>query len=158
MHKNEQAIRDFYESFNRHDAEGMVKHYAKDVRFSDPVFTDLRGDEARAMWRMLTKRAPDLRVEFRDVSADDTTGRAHWDAYYTFSRTGRPVVNRIDATFRFEDGKIVEHKDVFDLWAWTRMALGPVGTLLGWSPMLRIPMRKGVKKELAKYMAKHPEP
>ena len=77
MHSNEQIIRDFYECFSRRDGEGMVKHYAQQVRFSDPVFTDLRGDQARAMWRMLTSRAADLRVEFRDVRADEASGRAH---------------------------------------------------------------------------------
>lgn len=62
----------------------MVKHYAADVAFSDEAFPGLRGVEARGMWRMLCERGKDLRIEYRDVSADDTTGRAHWDAYYTF--------------------------------------------------------------------------
>jgi ketosteroid isomerase-like protein len=158
MHANEKIITDFYESFARHDAEGMVKHYAKDVTFTDPVFVGLRGAEARAMWRMLNARAPDLRVEFRDVSADDTTGRAHWDAYYKFSKTGRSVINRIDASFRFADGKIVEHRDEFDLWSWTRQALGLPGVLFGWGPILRVPIRRTVRKDLARYMEKHPEP
>ena len=37
----------------------------------------------------------------------DTTGRAHWDAHYRFSATGRLVLNRIDAAFaalRRDDG------------------------------------------------------
>jgi ketosteroid isomerase-like protein len=157
MHAHEEIIRDFYECFSRGDGEGMVKHYAQDVRFSDPVFTDLRGDQARAMWRMLTSRAADLRVEFRDVRADEATGSAHWDARYTFSPTGRAVLNRIDASFRFEGGKIIEHRDVFDLWAWTRMALGPVGYLLGWGP-LQGTVRANARKELEKYMARHPSP
>ena len=39
-------------------------------------------------------------------------------ATYTFSATGRTVVNRIRARFDFRDGKIVRHVDSFDLWRW----------------------------------------
>ena len=64
------------------------------------------GEEAFAMWRMLCENAKNFRVEARDIEADDTSGKAHWDAYYTFSKTGRPVINRIDARFTFRDGKL----------------------------------------------------
>jgi hypothetical protein len=40
----------------------MVACYAPDVEFSDPVFPRLRGEEARAMWRMPVERGQDLRV------------------------------------------------------------------------------------------------
>lgn len=154
-HPHERIITSFYEAFAAHDAEGMVRHYDDEaIRFSDPVFTDLRGAEAGAMWRMLLGRGADLSVEFRDVVADDEGGRAHWDARYTFSKTGRRVLNRIDASFRFRDGKIVEHRDSFDLHAWTRQALGPIGTLLGWTPLVEVPLRRGAKKELLRFMAR----
>ena len=155
MHSNEQIIRDFYESFSKRDAAGMVKHYADNVLFSDAAFVGLRGAEARAMWRMLCERGADLRVEYRDVSADESTGRAHWDAYYTFSTTGRKVINRVDASFRFENGKIVEHKDQFDFWAWSKQAIGPAGWLLGWGPLQGV-VQKNAKKQLLAYMAKNP--
>ena len=35
----------------------------------------------------------DLVIEHSQVSANDTEGRAHWDATYTFSATGRKVLN-----------------------------------------------------------------
>ena len=40
------------------------------------------------------------------------TGRAHWEADYTFSSTGRKVHNVIDATFEFEGGLIRAHRDM----------------------------------------------
>jgi ketosteroid isomerase-like protein len=156
MHPNAEIIDSFYRAFEARDAEGMARHYAPDVRFSDPVFTDLRGDEARSMWRMLLARGADLQVTHRDVSADDRSGRAYWEARYTFSGTGRKVLNKIHAEFELEDGKIVEHTDRFDLWAWTKQALGPAGLLLGWSPIVQGPLRKRAKKELLRYMEKHP--
>jgi hypothetical protein len=109
------------------------------------------------MWRMLATRAkamnPPFRVEFRDVEADATSGRAHWEAYYTFSVTGRSIHNVIDAAFRFRDGKIVDHKDTFDLWRWAGMALGAKGKLLGWAPFVQGAIRKTARKGLDEFMA-----
>lgn len=154
MHANAETIRKFYEHFGNKDAEGMVALYADDVEFSDPVFPALKGDEAKAMWRMLCARAADLRVDASAIEADETSGKAHWDAHYTFSATGRKVLNRIDATFTFRGGKIVKHQDSFDLWAWTRMALGLKGTLLGWSPIVQGAVRKQADKGLRSFMKK----
>lgn len=154
MHANAETIRKFYDCFGNKDAEGMVALYADDIEFSDPVFPALKGAEAKAMWRMLCARAADLRVEASSIEGDEHAGKAHWDAHYTFSATGRKVLNRIDARFTFRDGKIVKHQDSFDLWAWTRMALGFKGTLLGWSPIVRNAVRKQADKGLRIFMAK----
>ena len=53
------------------------------------------------MWRMLTGRADDLRIELLEHEADGERGSAHWLAHYTFSQTGRPVDNDMHASFRF---------------------------------------------------------
>jgi ketosteroid isomerase-like protein len=154
MHPNEQLIQRFYESFARRDAEAMAACYHRDVEFSDPVFPDLKGDEARDMWRMLAGRAVDLEVRFEVRGADDRKGAAHWDADYTFSKTGRKVSNRIDAEFEFEDGLIRKHRDHFDLWRWSRMALGTPGLVLGWSPVIGNAVRKEAAKGLAAFRRK----
>jgi ketosteroid isomerase-like protein len=154
MHANEKALHDFYDSFGQRNAEAMVVHYDPNVEFSDPVFPSLHGDEARSMWRMLTERATDLRIESSGIEADDVSGKAHWDAHYTFSATGRKVLNRIDARFTFRDGKIVRHQDSFDFWAWSGMALGLKGKLLGWTPFVQGAIRKQADKGLRIYMSK----
>ena len=96
--RNLETIRRFYAAFDAHDGEAMAACYAPDATFSDPVFPDLHGDEAGDMWRMLTGRAEDLKVELRVSDGRRATGRANWIAHYTF-RTGRKVVNDIDASF-----------------------------------------------------------
>jgi ketosteroid isomerase-like protein len=83
-----ELIETFYKAFQKRDAEGMVACYADDVHFRDPAFGDLTGERAKGMWRMLCSRAADLEIAFRDVHSDGTTGRAHWDARYTFTQTG----------------------------------------------------------------------
>lgn len=136
MSANGDLITAFYSAFQRRDAEGMVACYAPDVRFSDPVFVTLIGEEARGMWRMLCARGKDLRIDFHDVQADDRHGTARWEAWYTFGATGRTVHNIIEARFSFANGLIATHTDTFSFYRWARQALGPTGLLLGWTPFL----------------------
>ena len=153
MNPNEALIRRFYEAFAVRDAEGMAACYHPEVVFSDEVFVDLRGPRAAAMWQMLCERGKDLVVTFSDVEAGDQTGSARWEAVYTFTATGRKVHNRIAARFRFQDGKISEHRDRFDFWAWSRQALGPVGWLLGWSPIVKNKVRRTAGGQLERWCA-----
>lgn len=152
MHPNARLISAFYAALDAHDAGRMSACYAEDVAFSDPVFPRLRGDEARAMWRMLCERGKDLRVAASRIEAGDASGSAHWVADYSFSATGRPVCNRIDARFVFRDGKIVEHTDAFDLWRWAGMALGLKGSLLGWLPPVQASIRRQADASLRAFM------
>ena len=154
MSTNEDLICRFYSAFQQRDAATMAACYAPDVQFSDPVFTDLQGASAAAMWKMLCERGKDLKIEFSDVRADASTGSAHWEAWYTFSASGRKVHNVIDATFEFRNGLIVKHTDHFDLYRWSRQALGPAGLLLGWSPMLQNKIRAMANKGLNDYLAR----
>jgi ketosteroid isomerase-like protein len=149
--RNGELIHRLYEELGRHDGESMAACYAPDARFRDPVFGELTGAQAGDMWRMLTGRSEDLRVELVDHGADEETGHAHWIARYTFTPTGRRVVNDVRARFRFSDGRIVEHIDRFSLYGWTRQALGPVGTLFGWSPPLVLGLRFRARRDLARF-------
>jgi ketosteroid isomerase-like protein len=139
----------FYAALDRRDAETMIACYAPGASFSDPVFPQLDRDGVAAMWRMLCARGKDLRVEVSDIDADVTSGRAHWDATYTYSATGRRVVNAIDATFAFHDGLIARHEDRFDLHRWARQALGFPGLLLGWTG----PMQRAIRGRAAQALA-----
>lgn len=154
MHPNARLIEAFYSAMQARDAEAMAACYAPDVHFSDPVFTSLDGDQAADMWRMLLSRAKDFEVRFDDIAADDRSGVAHWVARYTFSATGRPVVNDIHAHFDFADGRIVRHTDHFELWRWARQALGAKGLLLGWAPPVQQAIRKQAATGLAAFRAK----
>ncbi|SEM32414.1 Ketosteroid isomerase-related protein [Pseudomonas sp. ok272] len=143
----------FYQAFQRLDAEAMAACYTEDVLFSDPAFGELRGRDAADMWRMLTTRAKDFSLVFDSVQADEHGGSAHWVATYLFSQTGHTVVNDIQARFVFRDGKICEHHDRFDLWRWSRQALGFKGWLLGWTPLVRNAVRGQALKGLKAFQA-----
>jgi ketosteroid isomerase-like protein len=127
----------FYTAFAARDAERMAACYADDVAFSDPAFPDLRGEAARDMWRMLCTRGKDLRVEHQVIEATAGRVRVRWQAWYTFSGTGREVHNDIEAEMEVRDGRIVRHRDEFSFPRWARQALGAPGLLLGWTPFLQ---------------------
>ena len=152
---NAALISRFYQAFARQDAEAMAACYAPNVQFSDAVFIDLKGAEASDMWRMLCSRAADFSLSFSAVEADEQRGTARWTARYTFSATGRTVVNEIRAEFVFKDGLIVEHRDHFDLWRWSRQALGLKGLLLGWLPPVQAAIRRQARHGLDIFQARH---
>jgi ketosteroid isomerase-like protein len=153
QHPNDALIERFYAAFGRGDGDAMAACYAPGARFSDPVFQDLKGEEAGAMWRMLTGRAKDLEVRLAEHEAGDERGSAHWLADYTF-RTGRRVHNDVRAEFRFERGLIAEHRDSFSFHGWARQALGPVGLALGWTPLMHGKVRREARAGLDEFLAK----
>jgi ketosteroid isomerase-like protein len=70
------VIERFYAAFDRRDGDAMAACYAPDARFRDPVFGELDAAQTGAMWRMLTGRAADLRVELAEHESDGSTGSA----------------------------------------------------------------------------------
>lgn len=155
MHPNEALIHRFYTCFQQKDFKGMQDCYADDARFSDAAFKNLDASQVRAMWEMLIKRGKDLRLQFSDIRANDKEGSAKWIANYTFSAGGRPVENRITASFRFANGKITEHTDNFNFYTWSRQALGLPGWLFGWSSFLRQKVQQKAMAGLTAFMQKN---
>jgi ketosteroid isomerase-like protein len=135
--ENQETIERFYAAFGECNGAAMTACYAPDAHFRDPAFGDLHGADIGAMWRMLTNRATDLKIELHEYETDADSGSARWIARYTFS-TGRPVVNDIQAKLRFStDGLIADHVDDFDFRTWAKQALGPSGHLIALLPPLR---------------------
>ena len=153
MHANEKLIENFYKAFQKTDYITMQNSYHEEATFSDAAFVNLSSREVKAMWQMLLTRSTGLVLTFTAISANDTKGSAHWEAIYTFSKTGRKVHNKIDATFEFKDGKIYRHTDVFNFHQWASQALGVMGMLLGWTSFLQQKVQKTARKQLQLFMA-----
>ena len=146
MTQNE-TIAQFYQAFQKQDAEAMVSLYHDDIEFTDPAFGTLKGEKAKNMWRMLCKNAKDFSLEYSNI----TENTAHWKANYTFSQTGRKVRNKIDAHFEFQDGKIIKHTDNFNLHQWASQALGFKGWLLGGTSFFKKKLNTQTNKLLSKF-------
>jgi ketosteroid isomerase-like protein len=140
-----------YAAFAARDGAAMAACYHPEATFSDPVFPLLRGAEIGRMWRMLCRRGKDLRVELGEVEAGQARGRARWEARYSFSATGRPVHNVVEAEFEFRDGLVLRHVDAFDFRRWAGQALGLTGRLLGGTALLRDRVRRTAAQGLARF-------
>ncbi|MGH1336347.1 MAG: nuclear transport factor 2 family protein [Aureispira sp.] len=147
------TIEKFYTAFQQLDAQSMVACYHDDVEFEDPAFGLLKGEDAKDMWRMLCANAKDFKLEFSAIQQNGETGKAHWEARYIFSRTGRSVHNIIDATFELKDGLIIKHHDQFNLRRWAGQALGFKGSLLGGTKFFQNKLQAQTNGLLTKYQA-----
>lgn len=155
MEPNEAVIHRFYSAFQRLDAAGMNACYSDDIIFSDPVFGLLRGEEARSMWEMLCTNARDFSLTFSNIQLlDEEYATCNWTATYTFSKTGRRVVNSIKAFMKLQDGQIVEHSDAFRLSKWIGQALGWKGRLFGWMGWMQRKVQQSARKSLLQYISK----
>jgi ketosteroid isomerase-like protein len=154
---NRAVIDRFYTAFQRHDAATMNACYAPDVRFRDPVFEQLKGDEARGMWSMLHSRNSGLELTYEIGKVSDAEGEASWVAKYRFPATGRDVENHVQSHFWFKDGLVTRQEDHFNLWQWAAMALGARGRLLGWAPPVQGAIRKQARGNLDKFLARTSE-
>jgi len=153
MNGNAQVIQRFYSAFQKLDYATMQSCYSDDIIFNDPAFGILEGPEAKAMWEMLCKNAKNFSLSFSNIQLlDEEYATCDWVANYTFSKTGRKVANKIKAHMRLQDGMIIEHTDQFDIWKWSRQALGLPGILLGWSGYLKNKIRSNARKSLGKFM------
>jgi len=150
---NENLIKQFYTSFAERNLNAMLECYHPDIVFQDPAFGRIEGKRACCMWKMLlSKKDSDLKVTFSTITANQSTGNAEWIAEYTLSDNGRKVKNVVKACFKFKEGKIIEHIDHFNLWKWSRQALGLPGYLLGWSPFMKKKIQHQLNKKLDKFI------
>ena len=151
--QNEQTIRVFYTAFQQLDHIKMNNCYADEIVFSDPVFSVLHNDEVRAMWEMLCKNARDFSLSFSNITLlDDEYATCNWTASYTFSKTGRKIVNQAKAFMKLKDGRIIEHSDGFRLSSWIAQALGWKGLLFGWTGWMKRAVQKNARKSLQAFI------
>lgn len=155
MTVNETTIINFYTAFANADAAKMCECYHPNIQFRDPAFGLLKGDEVCQMWKMLIEKSNgNLKINFSEIKADEYFGSAFWVANYNFSKTNRKVTNSISSKFHFQDGLIIKHIDDFDIWKWSKQALGIKGLLLGWTGFMQKKIQEQARMALKKYSEK----
>jgi len=157
-HANALLLQRLFTSLNQHDHEAMAACYHLEATFTDIAF-DLRGrKQVHAMWHMICQpedRLSDIKASFNIVHADDHAGKVSLVDDYTFSSTGRRVHNAIDSSFRFENGLVIEQRDVCDAGAWAAMALGGLSGFL--AGRFRIVRSFKARQMLQKFINQHAE-
>lgn len=151
-------IEKFYEAFANLDAERMVEWYHENVTFEDPAFGILRGEDAKNMWRMLchSQKGKDFKVITSNIEYTPEAGKARWEAFYTFTKTGRKVHNIINASFKFKEGKIINHVDKFSLYRWSRQAIGLKGFFVGWTAFFKQKLNQQTRLLLSEFQKNQP--
>jgi len=153
---NKELIEKFYTSFSNGNANGMTECYHKNIQFQDPVFGKLKGVEAVKMWEMLlSKKSSTTKISFSGIETSENKGSVNWVANYVYGKEKRKVTNKVSANFKFKDGKIIEHIDTFNVWLWSKQALGTIGFLLGWTPFMKHKIQKTTKKQLEDFITKN---
>lgn len=150
---HQELIEHFYHCLKYKKIDEMLACYHDDIEFTDPAFGTLKGEEVKNMWRMLLGKNTSLTIDYSNISADAFKGNGHWTASYVFSKTKRPVTNKITGYFEFKDEKIVRQIDSFDLHTWAKQAIGFKSTLLNGMGLLQLFIQRQSKDALKKYMA-----
>lgn len=152
---NKKIIESFYTAFQNEDSKTMNSFLSEEINFEDPAFGKLKGDDVRFMWQFLTENSKDFSMTFSNIEANEKTGSAFWEAHYTIGATGNKVHNKIHSIFTFKEGKIVNHKDDFDLQKWVKQAFGSTIGLFGGSSFMRKTVQKKSNALLSKYQNKN---
>ncbi len=160
MHPNEQLLTTLFQCLNAHDHKGVAECYHDEATFRDIAFTLEGKRQIHAMWDMACsvnkKGVPsDIKATVKQLSANDATGKVLVDFDYTFRGTSKNkedkkrVLNPIESTYLFRDGKIIQQTDKADAVNWARQAFGGVlGRVVGHiSPIRRIMAMHKLKTE-----------
>ena len=152
---NTELITKFYKGFSSKEVAVMLSCYDDAIVFKDPAFGELKGEDAKNMWRMLLSRKENnLVVKLISVKEIENGAIASWEATYLYGPQKRAVKNCISAEFIIENGKIQQHIDHFNLWKWSSQALGLIGVLLGWTPFMKNKIQGKTKHLLQKFKEK----
>jgi ketosteroid isomerase-like protein len=153
MNSTEQIAHQFYQAFQALDADNMNSLYSSNARFSDPGFGLLNHTELTTMWAMLcfNQQNKGFKLEYKILDSTKDSVTVYWQAWYTFSKTGRKVHNRITANILVENGRIVQHHDHFNLHKWASQALGITGYLLGWTGFFQKKLQQQTKNLLKQF-------
>lgn len=152
MNSNEEILQKFYYAFQTRDKKSMLECYHDEVEFRDPVYGIVKGVAAKAMWLMILERGNELKIDFRNIKANETDGSVDWSSTYTYSKTERTICNKVHATFKFRDGKIIFHRDSYSVWRWAGMALGFTGYFLGFTPFIQNQIKSDAVTSLKMYI------
>ena len=143
MTSSETTIHQLYTSIAAGAIPGIEACYAPKVKFHDPVFGTLTNHEVLKMWKMLIEKSKgNLTIDYTILKTNEHKGTAEWTATYTFGKKKRKVKNHIKSEFYFKEGLIIRQNDDFNIWTWSKQALGWSGIFLGWTGYLHRKIQK----------------
>ena len=108
-------VHDFYAAYNAQGASKLADFYATDATFTDPTFgLDLHGRDqiGGLLVKVLAKyESLEHQVLHQTMAGDDLV----IEGLMVAKLAGKDLRIRFVSVFRFQDGKIAEQRDLFDL-------------------------------------------
>ena len=108
----EQTLRSYVESFNRHDIEAVMAHFV-----DDPIILDMSGtrhegpEQVRKFYAVQFALFPDGRCDINAVIGHGVTGMAETAFHGTHAKSGRVVTACGPEVVEFVGDKIKELRD-----------------------------------------------
>lgn len=103
---------------------------------------------------LLSQKKESTIITFNSIQASSEKGTVNWIAEYFYGEKKRKVINKVNASFKFKEGKIIEHTDTFNLWEWTKQAMGITGFLMGWTSFMKDKIQATTNKNLDDFIQK----
>jgi hypothetical protein len=154
MHPNQAAVNLFLGAQKDRDPIRLQNAVREDVVLQDPLFGELKGAQAFAMWQMLW-RFREYSVTVDEQAASPTEGKAEWRQTYNLPATRRMILNKVTSSFTFYDRRISAITDKWSLYGYARMGQGALGLLLGWLPPFQETMRQAALERLTLFIGEH---
>lgn len=133
--RNRAIAQQFFDRLSARDVSGAMECCGAQIVYSSPFFEgsfERQGRESvGAMWRAWLRSMPDARIVCDDIRASHEHASAYWTVDYTLPNSFGRVQQRISADLSFAEGKIIRHRDRFNLHEWASREYGTPGSLLG---------------------------
>jgi hypothetical protein len=149
MSAHKRIVETLFRSLQTLDHNAMAACYDETAAFSDIAFRLQGRQQIHTMWHMICLKGIDVQVQ----SIEDVGDIVHARIVdtYTFSDTGRKVINPIESSFEFRNGLIAVQRDSCDPLHWARQAFGGLkGELVGRVGLLR---RVAASRKLQQFAA-----
>lgn len=105
------------QSFREGSDLSLIKtYYHEDVRFRDPIQEVLGRDAFVEMTERFLKRAKDLEVELHSAAQGGSTIFLAWTMKLRFGAAPKLTLEGTTRLQLDSQGKVIEHRDYFDLW------------------------------------------
>src|SRR5919204_2981242 len=108
----EQVLRTYVDSFNRHDLDAVMQCFVDDVVIVDMLGKRHEGrEEVRQFYMAQFAMFPDGRCDIRLVTGREAAGMAETDFHGTHGKTGKAVTASGAEIVEFAGGKIKALRD-----------------------------------------------
>jgi hypothetical protein len=158
---NTKTVEKFFQSYLKHDFQGMHACLDDNVHFSDYAFDDIRGPQVRAMWQWFCTRTPPVdMLGYKVLREDGDTVIARYRVRYLYRADEKAEPRKVDyviqSALKLAGDKIIQQHDGFyeiSEFDFAKMLVGMPKALLAHTPLLKMKVRAKMAANLKAFMS-----